>query len=97
MKTHKYGRRYSLNDFFKEKKNRNYGNAPFHEPEVLPQSTTHMDLVTTWKVFSKTMYGTNINKSVLDLTKVESDASWTEFIYIKYNYSDNANRMFEEN
>ena len=56
---------------------------PFHEPEVLPWSTHHVDLVVPWAFLFKNSDETNLKKIISALTAVDSVFSWHEIIYIE--------------
>ena len=68
----------------------------FHDPEVFPWSTTHFYLVVSWIVFFWTSEKKNLNKTVSQLTAVDSDTYWPKIIYIEDKYSANIIWSFEE-
>ena len=81
----------------KKTTNRTYENTPFHEPELLPCSTTNIELVGLWTVFFKNYDWNNIKKITSSLTAVESDTSWTEIIYNEDKSTANVRRLIEYN
>ena len=50
--------------------NQTYGSVLFRESEVFPWSINHVELVGPCTILFKTLYGTNLNKTISALTEV---------------------------